>query len=76
VSYRIKSHAGQGYVEATIWPPDRIAPAGIVIRLRHPDEKPIQAIVVDGALHQAFNPANHCVFVKPDSGPVVIRAKY
>jgi hypothetical protein len=31
VSYRIKFHADQGYVEATIWPPDRITPAGIAI---------------------------------------------
>ena len=44
VSYRITSHVAKGHIEVTIEPPKRNPPKEIVIRLRHPEGKPIRSV--------------------------------
>jgi len=42
VSYRIESHVAKGSIDVTIEPPRRNPPKEIIIRLRHPEGKPIR----------------------------------
>jgi hypothetical protein len=44
VSYRITSHVDKGSIEVVIEPPKRNPPKEIVIRLRHPEGKPIRSV--------------------------------
>ena len=76
VSYRIASHAHEGYIAASIEPPTRTLPTALVLRLRHPDGKPMRAVTVNGKRHSRFDPAKECITIKPTKGPVVVRAEY
>ena len=55
VSYRIASHVDDGYIEASIDPPRRTSAKQIVIRIRHPEDKAIRSVTVDGKPHAAFD---------------------
>jgi hypothetical protein len=76
VAYRITSHVAEGYIEAEITPPSRRAPKEIVVRLRHPQGKPIKSATVNGRPTTRFDPARETVTVKPAAGPMVVRARY
>jgi len=76
VSYRIVSHPHEGYITASIEPPIRTPPTALVLRLRHPDGKTIQAVTVNGKRHSRFDPAKECITIKPTKGPVEVRAEY
>ncbi|MBM3495800.1 MAG: hypothetical protein FJX72_15970 [Armatimonadetes bacterium] len=76
VGFRIVSHAAQGAIEATITPPTRRAPKEIVIRLRHPEGKPMRSVMVNGKPHRAFDAAREIVRLKPGRGVIVVRAQY
>jgi hypothetical protein len=77
VSYQIQSHANEGYIEATINPPTRQTPSDLVIRLRHPDGKPMRAVTVNGQPHTDFDPQKETVRIVPDgAAPIVVRASY
>lgn len=76
VSYRIVSHANDGYIVANIEPPTRNPPDALVLRLRHPDGKPIRAVTVNGKRHGKFDPSKECITIKPTAGAVVVRAEY
>ena len=54
VSYRIESHVGEGLVNVTVEPPRRNPPKEIVIRLRHPEGKPIRSVKA-GAVKVSFD---------------------
>jgi hypothetical protein len=49
VSYEIKSNAGQGRITMTLEPPSRNSPKAIVVRFRHPEDKPMARVTVNGA---------------------------
>lgn len=76
VSYSITSHAKQGYIEATINPPTRNAPAEIVIRLRHPEGKKMRSVLVNGKPYKDFDPAKEIVRLRPSGERVTVRAEY
>ncbi|MBI3852858.1 MAG: NPCBM/NEW2 domain-containing protein [Verrucomicrobia bacterium] len=77
VSYEIKSRAGQGYIEATINPPTRRTPRILVLRLRHPDGKPMRTVTVNGKAHRKFDPKAETVRIVPDkAATIVVRASY
>jgi len=77
VSYRLQSHAAQGYIEATINPPTRQAPKIVVLRLRHPDGKPMRAVTINGKPHADFDPQKETVRIAPDgAAPIVVRGSY
>ncbi|MCL5099089.1 MAG: hypothetical protein M1608_16450, partial [Candidatus Omnitrophica bacterium] len=76
VSYRITSHAAQGYLEAQVSPPSRQAPKYIVIRLRHPDGKPIKSVTVNGKPHTDYDPVGETVRIEPAQGGIVVEAKF
>jgi hypothetical protein len=76
VSYEIVSHVATGYIEATIDPPTRYAPSALVIRLRHPEGKPMRKVTVNGQAHTDFDAEREIVRLKPTTDRLVIRAEY
>ena len=76
VSYHITSSTGQGFMEATIEPPTRLAPKRIILRLRHPDGKPIQSVAVNGKGHRDFDAAREIIRMAPANETICVKATY
>ena len=76
VGYEITSHAAQGYIEAKIQPSARKAPKAIVLRVRHPEGKPMKRVTVNGAEWKEFDAAKEIVRLKPAKGLITVRAEY
>jgi hypothetical protein len=55
ISYKIKSNAAKGRIAMTLDPPTRNEPSQIVVRFRHPDDKPVTRVTVNGALWSEFD---------------------
>ena len=55
VSLTIRSDASSGRIIGQIESPQRNRPAAIVLRLRHPDEKSIQSVTVNGQNWKDFD---------------------
>ncbi len=60
-SFTLRSFAAKGRIEAVVQPPNRALPKSIVLRLRHPEEKPIRTVTVNGKPHQDFDPQKSIV---------------
>lgn len=77
VGYEINSHVAQGFIEARIEPPARSAPKFIVLRLRHPDGKPIRTMTVNGKAHRQFDPRAETIRILPaTTKPIIVRTSY
>ena len=76
VDYKITSHAKDGYIEAEVTPPTRNKPDSIVVRLRHPDEKKMKSVTVDGKEYKDFNADREIVTIKSWNGKIAVRANY
>ncbi|HOB76569.1 MAG TPA: NPCBM/NEW2 domain-containing protein [Phycisphaerae bacterium] len=76
VSFRITSAVSRGTIEAEIEPPTRNAPEVIVLRLRHPEGKPMKAVTVNGADHKDFNPGREIVRIRPGKAKINVVASY
>ncbi len=76
VSYRIDSAVDQGVIEATIHAPKVNPPNRIVLRLRHPDEKPIKTVNLNGNPHTDYNPKTETIDLVPNSKPLLLRVEY
>jgi hypothetical protein len=55
ISYEIKSNAAQGRIAMTLDPPTRNEPRQIVVRFRHPDDKPLTRVSVNGTSWSEFD---------------------
>jgi hypothetical protein len=77
VSYRIVSHVKDGVIEARIEPPKRSAPKAIVLRLRHPDGKPMRSVTVNRRAHTDFDPVKETIRIIPDGKKTIsVRASH
>ena len=76
VGYEIVSRADSRVIEATIDPPTRTRPQAIVLRLRHPEGKPIRSVEVNGRSHDDFDADRDCIRLVPSDSPIVVRASY
>ena len=76
VSYKIRSHAAEGFIEAVIDTPTRRQPTAVVVRLRHPDGIPMESVTVDGKEHADFDAARECIRIEPVAGKTTVRARY
>lgn len=78
--YRITSHVKQGFIEAEIEPPTRQVPGELVLRLRHPEGKPMRRVTVNGADHPAFDAKKEIIRIKPakagGAGTIRVKAEY
>jgi hypothetical protein len=76
VSYQIDSRVKEGLIQAVIDPPARHPMKALVIRLRHPDEKPIRRVTVNGRQTPDFDPQREIIRLNPVSDRIMIRAFY
>lgn len=77
MSYQIISHTNHGYIEAKILMPARQVPSEIVLRLRHPEGKPIRSAQVDGKACTNVDAAKDIIRFSPaDAKEVYIRAYF
>jgi len=76
VDYKITSHANEGYLEAEITPPTRNQPNSIVLRLRHPNEKKIKGVTVNGQAYNNYDPNKDIVTLTSWTDKIVVRAEY
>jgi hypothetical protein len=65
VSYEIQSHMAESVIRATIHPPARRTPSGIVLRLRTPEGSPIRSVRVNGRPHSDFDKTAGLVRLTP-----------
>ena len=61
-----------------VFPGSRLhpTPRRIVLRLRHPDGKPIKSVQVDGQPHRQFDRAKQCVYLEPGGKTIAVRVEY
>jgi len=76
VSFEIKSHAAEGYIEAKIDCPVRQRPEKLVLRLRHPEGKQIRRVFINGNESRDFDPSKECVYIEPKTKRIQLRAEY
>ncbi|MHB8973404.1 MAG: hypothetical protein ACYC4N_23440, partial [Pirellulaceae bacterium] len=76
VSYTIESAVKQGRIDATIESPTRKPPQHIVLRVRHPEGKPMRAVTVDGKPHQEFDPGQDTITLAPAATTLHVRVQY
>jgi len=76
VSYTITSKLAQGEIEAVVELPKPCTAKRIVLRLRHPDGKPIRSVTVQGKPHADFDPGREIVTLAPAGETITVRAKY
>jgi hypothetical protein len=76
VGYRIQSSVGRGFIEATIDPPTRSSPKQLVLRLRHPEGRPIRAVTVNEKEHRDFDAAKECIRLEPAKETIRVKVTY
>jgi len=76
VSFRITSRLAERRIEAAIVPPSRHAPKAILLRLRHPEAKPLRSVTVNGQPHRAFDRHKECIKLPPLPYPITVVANY
>jgi hypothetical protein len=76
VSYRIESQISKGRILASITPPTRTPPEQIVLRLRHPENKPIRSVLVNGKRHKAFDAKDGLIRIKPTGTSLDLQVLY
>ncbi|HUT92464.1 MAG TPA: hypothetical protein VMY37_23425 [Thermoguttaceae bacterium] len=74
--YRIDSAAKRGAIEAAIDPPTVRPPRRIVLRLRHPHEKPIESVTVNGKPHEDLDPKAETIRLDPAPKRLTLRVVY
>ncbi|MBP7935974.1 MAG: NPCBM/NEW2 domain-containing protein [Phycisphaerae bacterium] len=76
VSYRIESSVKSGVIKAELDPATRTPPKAAVLRLRHPEGKPIRQVAVEGQDASGFETGKDTVrILKPDR-KLIVRVEY
>jgi hypothetical protein len=76
IAYEIVSEVDRGKIRAMVELPSRKAPAGVILRFRHPGRAPIRGVTVDGKEWQDFNKDKETIELKGLSGAVTVTAAY
>ena len=76
VSYEIVSRLSQGKVQVTIEAPTRQSPREIVLRLRAPENRPIQSVRVNGKRHSNFDERAQLVRLKPTQATMSVEVAF
>jgi len=76
VSYSIKSHVSQGFIEAKVELTERSKPGEVVLRIRHPEGKLMQSATVNGKLWKDFDAKREIVRLRGGSGLYSVRVGY
>jgi hypothetical protein len=77
VSYAIRSASARGRIDAEIQPPPTLTGLHkIVLRIRHPEGKPIRAVSVQGQPHHEFDAEAQTITLKPGSMSISVRVDF
>ena len=76
VAYEIVSDVDHGTITATIEIPARKPPHAVLLRLRHPQRKPIKSVTVNGKAWSDFDPVREVVHLRELRGPVRVESAY
>jgi len=76
VSFTLDSYADKGMIKAIITPPTRSKPESIIIRLRHPQQKPVQSVTINGSPHDNFDPAREIIRIDSMPQTITVEAYY
>ncbi len=76
VSYTLTSAVKRGVVEAVIEPPTRSRPKAVVLRIRHPEGKPLRAVLVNGREHRDLDRAAETIRLSPPAETITVKAQY
>jgi hypothetical protein len=76
MGYKIKSEVASGKITMTLQPPTRNVPEAINVRFRHPQEKPIKKVLVNGKEWSDFDPAKELIKLGKVTEKVEIIAIY
>jgi hypothetical protein len=76
VGCEITSHLAQGFIEARIEPPTREKPRQVILRLRHPQGKPIESVTVNGRRHLSFDGDRGLIRLQPRQRSAMVRVQY
>lgn len=76
VSYSIASSLNQGRIEMQIQPPERHPPRQILVRLRHPEGKPIVRVSVNNEDHRAFDAQEGVIRLRPTRQLTTVQVHY
>lgn len=77
LSFRMDSQVATGRITAHVELSDRNPPRELLVRFRHPKEKPIRRVLVNGKPWKNFNAQQEWVRIpKPTAGTWVIKAMY
>jgi hypothetical protein len=76
VGYTINSAVAKGQIDAVVELPAKCTAKKVVLRLRHPDGKPMQSVTVNGKPHTNFDPKKETITLDPTEGKRTIQAQY
>jgi hypothetical protein len=76
VSYVITSKVGQGEIEAVVQLPEGCTAKQVILRLRHPEGKPMQSVTVQGKPHADFDREKETVTLGSSEQTITVKAKY
>jgi len=76
MNFLIVSHTKSGMINAMIDPPTRNPPVEIILRLRHPERKPMKAVTVNDKTHIDFNCELEIIRLTEVTEKIKIKATY
>ncbi|NQT82705.1 hypothetical protein HQ563_06755, partial [bacterium] len=76
MSFEMRSFANEGRIEMTLDPPTRNAPKAIHIRFRHPENKPITRVTLNGKPYSDFDPKTESVTLPPVNKKTSVAVHY
>jgi hypothetical protein len=77
LTFKIESHAAEGTIKATLSALQRNRPNRIFVRLRHPQEKPIQKVILNGQPYDQFDAGKEWIILPGDiKGDIELTAQY
>ena len=76
LDYQIRSMVSQGRIEATVNPPHRRQPANLYLRFRHPQQKLMQRVTLNGRPWTEFDSSKEWIKLPSTAGKVEVAAYY
>lgn len=76
VGYGLTSAAADGEIDAVVHLPPHCAARWVVLRLRHPDGKPIQSVTLQGKPYNDFDASQETIAFTPAEETATIRARF
>ncbi|RAJ93232.1 hypothetical protein LX87_04744 [Larkinella arboricola] len=77
LSFTMESHTASGQITARVELSNRNPPNELLVRFRHPQEKPLRTVLVNGKPWKDFDARQEWVRIpKPAAGTILVTAKY